>query len=120
MSRSQARSITRVSISDGLLNGELLSSPQSSGGWEGAPRRRTSFVFEPHLRELLAHLVHVEAEHAGSQLLALLFLGRSAFVGGFGHLRGIGARHDADAIVVGHDDVARLDALTRAQHWHVD
>src|SRR5688572_3031381 len=76
-------------------------------------------VLQPHLRKLLAHLVHVEAEHAGSELLALLFLVRGALVGGFSHLRGIRARHDADAVVISDHNVTRLNALTGAHHRHI-
>src|SRR5262245_46133165 len=81
--------------------------------------RASSAVLQTQLRELLAHLVHVEAELAGGEALALLFLIGDALLGSFGDFRSLGARHDANAVIIRDDHIARFDALTRADHRYI-
>src|SRR5690606_523108 len=75
---------------------------------------------QPHVAERLPEAVHVEAELAGGEALALIFLLSLARLGLFEHLGGIGAPDHADAVVVGYDHIARLDIGAGTDHGHVD
>src|SRR5271155_5276559 len=66
-------------------------------------------VDESGLRQRLAHVVHVEPENAGSELLALAFLVGVALFGFLRDVGGILRRNHHDAIVVGDHHVARGD-----------
>src|ERR1700722_2138651 len=70
--------------------------------------------------ERLAHLVHVEPEHAGSQLLPLALLVRLTFLGLRQNLGGILSAHHHHAVVVGNDRVARMHVDAGTDHGDID
>src|SRR5229473_556603 len=77
-------------------------------------------IDEARLRQGLAHIVHVEPEHAGSQLLALaFFVGLALFALG-GDLAGIFLAHHHDAIVIGDHGIAGVNIDPRAYDGDVD
>src|SRR5690606_30157654 len=76
-------------------------------------------VLEARFFERLAHLVHVEAEHAGGQLGALVGFVVFTRLGGIGHLGGDGGRYHDHAVIVGADHVARVDVGAGADHRNV-
>src|ERR1700730_18143798 len=73
-----------------------------------------------HLVQLLAQAVHVEAEGAVGELLAVGVLLGDPCRGRGGRLRDVEARHDAHAVVVGDDRVTRPDELAAERDRHVD
>src|SRR5256885_1609070 len=77
-------------------------------------------VTEAGLFKGLAHLVHVQAQHAGSQLGALFALEALALLCGSQGFGGLGGGHADHAVIVGHDHVARRDPHARADHGDVD
>src|SRR6185295_10503909 len=103
MSFSQARSMASTSRSGSA----------SAGTWEWAVMSPLAplLVLQAELGELFTHLVHVEAELARGQALALVFLVGNTLLCGFGHLARVSAVHDAYAVVVRDHHVARFDPL---------
>src|SRR5690606_19161505 len=83
-------------------------------------RSGASDPLEAHVGELLAEAVHVEAELARSEALALVAFVGFALLRRLEHFRGFGALHHAHTVVVGHDHVARLDVSAGADHRYVD
>src|SRR5262245_30947376 len=80
---------------------------------------RSVDIFQPRLGERLAHLVHVEPEHAVRKLLALVgFVGLACFCCVRRLLRNTRG-HDDHAIHVGDDDVAGIDGSSRTHHRDV-
>src|SRR5262245_32767801 len=76
-------------------------------------------VAEPGGGELDAHVVHVEAELPGGELLALFGFVRVALSRGLERSPRHGARHADDAVVLGDDHVTRVDERAAANHRHV-
>src|SRR5579863_4221562 len=77
-------------------------------------------VFEAGFGERLTHLVHVEPEHAGGELGALVALVGFARRGGFGRLHRPFGRDDHDPVVVGDDRIARVHQRAGADDRNVD
>src|SRR5665213_1499414 len=77
-------------------------------------------IDEAGLGQRLAHVVHVEPEHAGRKLLALdLLVGVTLFA--LGHdVAGVLLADNHDAIIVGDHGIARLDIDAGADHGDVD
>src|SRR6267143_3193965 len=77
-------------------------------------------IDEAGLGQRLAHIIHVEPEHAGGELLALaLLIGLTLFALGR-DLTGILLPDNHDAVVVGDHGVARLNIDYGAYHGDVD
>src|ERR1700680_3469033 len=83
-------------------------------------RLRFVDIDEAGLRQGLAHVVHVEPEHAGSQFLPLAFLVGLAFFALGGDLAGIFPRDHHDAVVIGNHGIARSNVDPGTHHGHVD
>src|SRR5215216_6659170 len=66
-------------------------------------------IDEAGLRQRLAHLVHVEPEHACRQLLALAVFVGDALLALSGHVRGVLAPDHHHTVVIGHHRIARHD-----------
>ena len=81
---------------------------------------RSVDVLQAGRLQRLAHLVHVEAQHAGRELGALLAFVGLARLGRIGHLLRYRGGNDDHAVVVGHDHVARVDQRAGADHRDVD
>ena len=77
-------------------------------------------IFQSPRGEALAHFVNVEADLAGDEALALVFLVDETRLGLFQHVRGVGAPDHANAVVIGDDYVAGLDIGAGADHGNVD
>src|SRR5437763_9953781 len=77
-------------------------------------------IDEAGLLERLAHIVHVEAEHACGQLLALALLVGVAFFSPHHDVRGIAAADDHDAVIVGDHGIAGDHVNAGADHGNVD
>src|SRR5665213_4114788 len=77
-------------------------------------------IDEAGLGQWLAHVVHVEPEHAGGKLLAFaLFVGVALFA--LGHdVANISLSDNHDAIIIGDHGIARLDIDAGADHGDVD
>src|ERR1700739_4552817 len=71
------------------------------------------------LGQLWAEAVHVQAEDALGELLAVAVLLGDPGLGCGDRLRDVGAWHDTHAVVVGDDRVARPAALAAESHRHV-
>src|ERR1700722_17873384 len=95
----------------------------SNGPVTGLPASFTApsvDIFEPRLFERLAHLVHVETEHAGGELQALVALvGLARFRRLGGPSRPFG-RHDHHPVIVGDDRIAGVHRGARADDGNVD
>src|SRR5271163_2106377 len=95
----------------------------SNGPVTGLPATFTApsvDIFEPRLFERLAHLVHVETEHAGGKLgalVALVGLARFRRLGGLSRPFG---RHDDHPVIVGDDRVAGIHRRPGADDGHID
>src|SRR6266702_7056106 len=77
-------------------------------------------IDEAGLGQRLAHIVHVEPEHAGGELLALaLLIGLALFALGR-DLTGILLPDNHDAVVVGDDGIARFNIDSIAYHGDID
>src|SRR3984957_11887586 len=121
-----ASTAPRGSAKLGLLGPSYQSSQPfvfSNGPVTGLP---TSFkepsvdIFEPRLFERLAHLVHVEAQHAGGELQALVALVGFARRSGLGRLSRPFGRHDDHSVIVGDDRIARIDRSAGADDRNID
>src|SRR6267142_4204031 len=77
-------------------------------------------IDETGLGQRLAHIIHVEPEHAGGELLALaLLIGLTLFAPGR-DLTGIVLPDNHDAVVVGDHGIARFNIDSGAYHRDVD
>src|SRR5206468_5520653 len=77
-------------------------------------------IDEAGLRQRLAHLVHVEPEHARRQLLALAVFVGDALLALGDDVGGVLAPDHHDAVIVGNDGVAGHHVDPRADHGNVD
>src|SRR5215475_15083577 len=84
-----------------------------------AAARLSIDVFQTGLLQGLAHVVHVETQHAGGELRALLTFTRFALSRAMERLVCRGCRHYDHAVVVGDDDVPRIDCCAGADHRNV-
>src|SRR5690242_18883603 len=76
-------------------------------------------IFQPGLRERLAHLVHVEPEHAVREFFTLVgFVGLARFRGIRRLLRDP-CRHNDDTIHVSDDDIAGINRSSSRDHGNV-
>src|SRR5260370_19098147 len=83
-------------------------------------RLRIVNIDEARLRKRFAHPVHVEPEHAGSELLAFALLVRLAFFAFGGDLGSLLPGDHHDPVVIGDHGIARMNIDARAGHPHVD
>src|SRR3546814_13235105 len=84
---------------------------------EGAPG---SDIFQAHLRELAAHVVNIQPQLAGGQTLTLGLLIRLTRLCLLQHHVRIGTRHDAYAVIIRDDHIARIDQRIRAHDRNID
>src|SRR5215216_3704294 len=113
---------TRSDLTDPFLSAAVP-------GWSPSKVRRriATSVFlqlvdidEARLRQRLAHLVHVEAEHAGRQLLALaVFVGYAFFALG-DDIGDVLASDHHDAVIIGNDCIAGHHVDPGANHGNID
>src|SRR5882724_7456988 len=77
-------------------------------------------IDETGLGQRLAHIIHVEPEHAGGELLALALFIRLALFALGRDLAGILLPDNDDAVVVGDHGIARFNIDSGAYHGNVD
>ena len=77
-------------------------------------------ILDGFFGEAGAHVVNVQGEFAGGEASALVLFFGGSFAGGGEDLGGFFAADDADAVVVGDEDVAGVDELSGADEGEVD
>ena len=70
---------------------------------------RIIVVHKASLCQLFSHLLDVEVEFASRQPFALLCFARGSFFGGCSDQCGLKTWNHHDAVIVGHNHIARLD-----------
>ena len=76
-------------------------------------------IDEAGLRQRLAHLVHIEPEHAGGEYLALALLLRLALLTLGGDFGGILPADNDNAIIIGDDDITGMNMARSAKYKNV-